>query len=71
MPLDPRAQEVAVSGVPINVCPPCGCQSRLPQPGFSGPSAHLLCFVYKMVRLVPVGEEVYGLLIMGLGCYGT
>ena len=43
---------------------PVAASQLLSQPGFSGFSAHLLCFVYKMVRLVPVGEEVCGLFII-------
>ena len=60
----PQARRQLCLGSPLMSAHPMAAGRLLPQPGFSGFSAHLLCFVYKMVRLVPVGEEVCGLFII-------
>lgn len=60
----PRARRWLCPGSPLMSARPVAGSQLLPQPGFSGFSAHLLCFVYKMVCLVPVGEEVCGLFII-------
>lgn len=60
----PGARRGLCLGSPLMSARPVAASRLLPQPGFSGCSAHLLCFVYKMVRLVPVGEEVCGLFII-------
>lgn len=64
MPLAPRARRWLCLGSPLMSAHPVAASQLLSHPGFSGFFAHLLCFVYKMVRLVPVGEEVCGLFII-------
>lgn len=56
-------RETAVSGIAINLCPPSVCHFP-PQTSFFRFSTHLLCFVYKMVRLVPVGKKVCCFLVV-------